>query len=266
MLPDNDYLSIRWKKRPMTASEYLAFSKELLQKLMQFDHMLDDDWLVSGLAPRYGHLAADMSDFDDTAFAYMFNKNEHYLNPDPDSEELTLASKSPLGFSLSYQNREKLNNEVTMTISAGDLTDRQTSLVNIEFMKSHPRRQDYTYLSALMKLLIEHCQPDYGFMTYGKIHGLRKDKVRLGDIFPIGWLTYLSDPSVNARLPKDIESEVLATGGTLITLKRALPSPDNAEDVAIATRIRDALVQPEMVNLEYLSETNTTHAVVNSDS
>ena len=120
-----------------------------------------------------------------------------------------------------------------------------------------------------MKLLIEYCHPDYGFMTYGKEGrqpGELKDNVRLAQTFPIGWLTYLSDPSVDQRLPDDIEREVLASGGTLITLKRSLPSPDNAADVATATRIRDALAHPDMVSVNYLSETHAAQAVADGDS
>lgn len=271
----HDMLGMRWKKRPMTASEYLAFSKGLLQKLMQFDPLLDCDWIVCGSAPRYGRIAADMSDFDDMAFTYLFNKKRAYLNPDPDSgkliqdKALTLDSRTDLGFSLRYRNREELNSELGICIVAGDLSQRLPSVVNIEFRKNHPRRQDYAYLSALMKLLIEHCQPDYGFMSFGregKAPGQPKNEVQLTQIFPIGWLTYLSDPTANQRLPDDIEREVLVGGGTLITLKRSLPSPDNAADVATATRIRDALAQPDMVDLNYLSETHAAHTVADCDS
>ena len=131
MVRMHDMLGIRWKKRPMTASAYLAFSKGLLQALMRFDPLLDCDWIVAGSAPRYGRIAADMSDFDDTAFAYMFNKNVLYLNTDPDSgelardKELTPDSRSDLGFRLWYRNREELNSELGMMISAGDLSERR---------------------------------------------------------------------------------------------------------------------------------------------
>jgi hypothetical protein len=256
---DHDMLGVRWKKRPMTASEYLAFSKTLVHKLMEFDPLLKG-LIVWGKKPNQKpHIAKDLRDFDDMVLAYLDDsKNWLYDNPDPNNRKLTLDSTCPVGFRISYSDKETYGD---LTIDCGKSV-WQTNVINIGFPGAcHPKCQDYSYVSALMKLMVEYCKPDNAFMTYGR-HGKelgqqRKEAkleydpgLRSGRkaTHPIGWLNYFADPSVKHRLPDDIETEVLATGGTLITLKRSLPSTDNEEDVATAKRIRDALMQPVVVD------------------
>ena len=258
----SDYLGVRWEKRPMTAREYLAFSQGLVRNLMAFDPLFKG-LIVWGKKPNQKHhIAEDLSDFDDKVYDYMDDsKNWLYDNPDPNNGKLTLDSTCVVGFRKSYSNKEK-NRDFTLTIDCGK-SDWQTDVVNIEFPGAHhPKCQDYTYISALMKLVVEYCKPDNAFMTYGKEYrdyGTPENQIKLkydsglrsghNATHPIGWLNYFADPSVRHRLPDDIETEVLATGGTLITLKRSLPSADNEEDVATAERIRDALMLPEVVDV-----------------
>lgn len=248
--PGGDLLGVRWKNRPMTAAEYLAFSKGLVRKLMQFDPLFSG-LIISGSKPnQYQKIADDLGDFDEKVF--------NYMGDDRNTIKMTLDTTYWRGFRSSFSNKEEEKRDIKLTISCGN-TSSTTDLVNINFPgKRHPKCQDYAYLCELMKLLVEHCQPDNGFMTYGHIIDMvkleyetqisKKIKRNHTVTHTIGWLNYFTDPAVNQRLPDDIDREVLATGGTLFSLKRSIPSVDNEEDVAIAMRIRDALSQPDVID------------------
>lgn len=67
----------------------------------------------------------------------------------------------------------------------------------------------------------------------------------------VGWLTYLRDPRATAlRNSPELKNLVFDTtpdGGTLISLGRAPISPDNAEQVEQARRLRQILLDEHLV-------------------
>lgn len=238
------YLNVRWKNRPMTAREYLAFSRGLLQTLVKFDPVFANlfSWKNS---PQKAWFAENYTDLDDKIFPLIGLKESRYENPDPDNWELTLDSKFATGFSSAYHSTDKAEEgKLTVHINAGGTSGNSTNVVRIEFPEvNYPQFYEYDYVFALTKRVIEYCQPREGFViSHPFWNAVESEKVK-SSTCPVGWLTYLADASVNDLLPPDVEREVLSTGGTLITLKHEpLPSPDNPEDVAKAIRIRDILL------------------------
>ncbi len=240
-MEDHYLLSVRWKKRPMTAREYLAFSKGLLQELSQFDSVFENLYGCGKKPNQKAWFTEDYCDFNDKVLPQINDQEIRYENADPDNWKITLDSKSFKGFRNSYSNTDE-EGQTTVSISGGATEEDITDLVNIKFPKvKYSQFYDYEYVSALMKIVIEYCQPDHGFVISEQFW----DAIELEDepgICPIGWLTYLSNRRVTQMLPANIEREILATGGTLFTLKRTLPSVENTEDISAAIGIRDTLI------------------------
>jgi len=242
----------------MTAAEYLAFSKGLVQILTQFDPVFGG--LIIHGDDINQKIADDLGDFDEHVFNYMNDEeNCTYANPDRNNRKLTLDSTCRPGFHIIFSNKKSFS-DFTLMISCGSKRLSRIGLIDIGFPSARQAKyQDYEHISRLMKLVIEYCQPDNAFMSYGRIDGQRKDEIkleyesekpaRLTMTHPIGWLNYFRDPEVKSRLPADLDTEMLATGGTLIALKRSLPTADNKSDVATAIRIRNALMQPYVIDV-----------------
>jgi len=227
----------------MTAREYLAFSKGFLQTLAKFDPMFSNMFSWGNGPNQESWFADNYSDLEDKVFPELDDDEIRFQNPDPDNWKLTLDSKSFIGFITSYSNEDE-EGQFTVNIGAGAPDGDTTSVVSIEFPRvNYPQFHDYDFVSALMKVVIEYCKPRKGFViSHPFWDTVRSEEVK-SSTCPIGWLTYLADPTVNDLLSPDVEREVLSTGGTLITLKHSpLPSPDNTDDVAAAIRIRDILL------------------------
>lgn len=244
------FLSVRWKNRAMTAEQYLAFSKGLLQTLIQFDPVFANLFSWGQAPSQKAWFAQDYSDLDDKVFPQINEEDLRYQNPDPDNWELALDSTCFKGFRMSYSNTDILEEgQLTVSIGAGAMDDDILNVVGIEFPKvNYPQFYEYDFVSDLMKVVIEYCQPQHGYaISHPFWEAVELEGEPIGTC-PIGWLTYLADASANDLLPPDVEREVQSTGGTLITLKHSPPpSTDNPEDIANAIRIRDILM-PLLVN------------------
>jgi hypothetical protein len=237
------FLSVRWKNRAMTAEQYLAFSKGLLQELMQFDPVFSNLFSWGQGPNQKAWFAQNYSDLDDKVFPQLNDEEIRYENPDSDNWKLTLDAKSFIGFTMSYSNTDKLEEgQLTVRINAGATTDSM-NVVGIEFPTvNYPQFYEYDFVSALMKVVVEYCQPQHGYViSHPFWEAVELEDSPIGTC-PIGWLTYLADEKVKTLLPSDVEYEVLTTGGTLITLKHSPPSAENEADIARAIRIRDAVM------------------------
>lgn len=238
------FLSVRWKNRAMTAEQYLAFSKGLLQELVQFDPVFSNLFSWGQGPNQKARFTQDYSDLDDKVFPQINEEDLRYQNPDPDNWELTLDSTCFKGFRMSYSNTDRLEEgQLTVSISAGAMDDDNLNVVGIEFPKiNYPQFYEYDFVSALMKVVIEYCQPQHGYViSHPFWEAVELEDSPIGTC-PIGWLTYQADQAVNNLLPSDVEHEVLSTGGTLTILKHSLPSAENKADVASAIRIRDTVM------------------------
>jgi hypothetical protein len=235
---------VYWENRTLTAREFLAFNKGLLRKLAQFDSVFGDLFIWGPSPKQKTWFAPDYSDLEEKLFPQLGRGVEvRYQNPDPDDWGLTLDSTFLGGFRQQYYKKNKPGKDMRFVqISAGGAAG--TNSVGIEFPEiNHPQFYEYDYVSALMKLLIEYCQPQEGLVTNGLFSDVVESDDVPGTTCTVGWLTYLENQSVDKILPPDIEREILTTGGTLITLNHSLPSAENEEDITSAIRIRDTLMK-----------------------
>lgn len=238
------FMIVRWKNRPLTTREYLEFSRGLLQILVKFDAVFSNLFSWGNGPNQKVWFLENYSDLDNKIFPLISIKEFRYQNPDPNNWGLTLDSKSHVGFSRSYYNTDKSEEgKLSVSIDAG-AAGNSTNVVHIEFPEvNYSQFYDYEFVSALIKIVIEYCQPQEGFVISHPFWDAVRSEDAPRSTCPIGWLTYLADQTANDTLPSDVECEVLSTGGTLITLKHSPPpSPDNPEDVANAIRIRDAMM------------------------
>lgn len=228
----------------------MAFSKRLLQALSQFSPLFRNLFAWGRGSGKEVFFAEDFSDFEGKLLPLIHDKKRCYENPDPTNKGFTLDSIGFAGFRASYSNTDADNFTLTLSIAAG-APEFHSSVVNIEFFKeTNPSFYDYAFTSALMKLLINYCEPHYAFVISHPFWNAVEIEDEDGlNIRPIGWLTYLADPRTAQLLPTDVEQEVLPTGGTLITLQHEFPSADNPDDVAAAIRIRDVLLDAGLLRL-----------------
>ena len=253
MRPRWDLLSIRWNNRPMTASEYLTFSKGVLQTLARFDPMFNKLILWGSGPGKEVLLEPDSSEFGQKVFARMKDDDGDrvYQNPDPTNIKLTMDSRCRIAFHTSFTVDDGDDTGVDVSIAAGS-SDDDTCLVNLEFsLTFHPQFYDHDFMQSLMKLLIAYCDPYNAFVISHPFWNQielppREDEVN-SRVEPVGWFTYLANPRANALLPADVQREILPGGGVLISLQQAFPSEDDPAAVAAAIRIRDALQTEDLL-------------------
>ena len=233
-------LIARWKNIPLTARQYLEFSKGLLLKLQAFDPR----WFGWGGRPdaRQG-FKNDLSDFETVMLPHIKSKDTIYDNPDPANIDITLDSTCWMGFRKTYGTTvPAVEGKVMFSISAGASMGETNSVVMHFPPQADAPFYDYAYVTALFKVVIEHCDPDYAFVISHEFW----DKVRIPDAkikCPLGWLSYLANSAATSALPPGTENELSSYDGPIITLMRELPSAENPEHVARALHIRDALRQ-----------------------
>ncbi len=234
------FLIARWKNIPLTARQYLEFSKGLLLKLQAFDPR----WFGWGGHPASGQdFKDDLSDFEALTLPEIKAEDTIYDNPDPANIDITLDSTCWKGFLNIYGNTvPETAWKIRLSISAGASMGETNSVVMDFPPQVDAPFYDYAYMAALFKLVIEHCDPDYAFVTsykFWKTVEIPDAKIKC----PIGWLSYLANSAVASALPPGTEYELSSYDSPIITLMRELPSAENPEHVARALHIRDALRQ-----------------------
>ncbi len=234
------FLGAYWKNIPLTARQYLEFSKELLLKLQAFDPC----WFGWGGCPDADQgFKDDLSDFETVMLPHIKDQDMIYDNPDPANIDITLDSTCWLGFSNTYGTTvPAVEGKILFSISAGASMGELNSVVMHFPPQADAPFYDYAYVVALFKLVIEHCDPDHALVIS---HEFRNQvEFKDGDAhIEIGWLSYLANRSTTPALPPGTEYELSSYDGPIITLMRELPSAENPEHVARALHIRDALRQ-----------------------
>ena len=248
MIPRWDILSIRWRNRPLTTAEYLTFSKEVLHVLAEFDPMFKKIVLLGKELTK-----PDAPDFENRLIEQINMIERVYQNPDPANQKLTMASTSWFGFDGHYMINTEGGTGARLTITAGAPED-WPCLINLKFSRTfHPEFYEHNFMQALIKLLIEFCNPTNAFVISHPFWNQielppREDEIN-SRVEPVGWFTYLANPRANALLPADVQREILPGGGVLISLQQAFPSEDDPAAVAAAIRIRDALQTEDLLRL-----------------
>ncbi|QLQ33849.1 MAG: immunity 52 family protein [Candidatus Thiothrix singaporensis] len=160
-----------------------------------------------------------------------------------------MESTCIFSFTATYSVDDGEGTGVDVVITAGS-SDDEPCLVNLEFSRTfHPQFYEHDFMQGLMKLLIEYCQPEHGYVassTYRNAVVLRDEDNQI-IVEPVGWFTYVANPHANDLLPADVEREVLPKGGVLISLQQEFPSEDDPAAVAAAIRIRDALQTEDLL-------------------
>lgn len=227
-----------WKNRPLQSKEYLTFVKNYLRILTHFNKQFSKFYAWGGTPTAGCWLDENLNNFDKVVFNHINDEDIKYQNSDPNNWEITLESKSPIGYMEIFSAKKDTPEEIAVSISAGALSENIVNSIIVSFDAGSEGKSN-NFLYSLFKLTLNYCNPEYAIIISQEFR--QKQKVE-GVRINVGWLTYFADSSISKYLPSGTNYEMLQEGGVLIKLKDEKPSAESQEDVSAAIKIRDSLI------------------------
>ena len=198
------------------------------------------------------NVAPDLSNLDELIYRHAGDKGVYEDGNSDGTPSWHSLSRS--SFMMYYSTgKSKKEGRVLISITAGNLGTRMPNSVLVVFPVPEnplfPHREffDYEFLKNLSLKCMDFWKPETGQLVsrdFGNaVHATEPPYV--------GWLTYMRDPRAaalrNSALLKGLIFEETSDGGTLISLGRAMISPDNDEQVASAQRLRKILIDEKLL-------------------
>jgi Immunity protein 52 len=249
-----------WNRPPQTLAEF-ADACALYLKLLQPLHPMFREglYLLGDSLKTSEPLALDGANIE--AFV---NKDgwdrESPWKPAPLDErgELTFNSVGYDGFMFTVGNlnsKAKNNLQIRFTSTGSNPHNygRGGLLMGFPY-QGVPAFYEYDFLRHVVSVTVDYWKPEaarvnrYAFQD--KVEGQSRAARHT-----IGWLNYIRRPGVCAAVPADVKCEPFGPeGGALITLQREPVSADDAQAVARAVRVRDALLPGGWLEFEAVQD------------
>lgn len=250
---DDFTIGIYWYERPLTLRVYADVSGAFIRRLKGIHPAFQGLEWVGNRPNNAVRLADDLGNLNALIYAHGGSKDFLYENLNPDGS-LTCESFGKNGFDMSYSSGKFVTGgKIDIWIGAGRTGARNANGVTIGFpsRENHafPCKEffDYDFLRQLLLQMVDFWKPEDGRLTNYPFS--KAIKTRGGVV--VGWLTYARDPRAaalrNSPALKNLIFETTPDGGTLISLGRTPISPDNAEQVEQARRLRQILIDEHLV-------------------
>lgn len=239
-------LITRFNCQMLTANEYIQLSKHIIQHIKNFNPVFDTINSWGDTASSWTKIEDDFSNFDETVFQHIYDKEIKYKNP-IETKDFLLESMSWAGFSNSYSNTKKAQDgKFTITIRAGG--EDGVGFVNVKFpQKGH----EEFYQIEVMRKFIEHLLSVVPLSTaYVSTDGLFDQVVDYEKPYDvqIGWLNFFNKSDVLNNIPHEVYKKN-SKEGAYFWLRDEISDPSQ-EIVKSAITVRDILGELGYLNIE----------------
>lgn len=246
-------LGIYWHDRSLTLQQYAEEAHGFLSELgRQHPAFQTLSWV--GDRPNSAvSISADLNNLADLIYDHAGSKRHFYEYANADGTP-SWQSTCIFGYSMRFSTGKPASaGGLSVSIRAGSTECPIPNAVTISFPDvedptfSHREFYNYKFLRGLFLSVIGFWKPERGLVTQ---HAF--SEAVSGDELPyVGWFTYLRDPRAaalrNSVSLAGLEFERAADGGTLISLDRAIISPDNHLQLEKARRLRSKVIAERLV-------------------
>jgi hypothetical protein len=236
-------LLVRCHRTPCTLGEFADKSYAFLSELIPLHPGFAQLRFIVGRS-KVGSplLEPDLSNLRAGIFEYGW---DHEADPAVFSEldndgKPTANSRSRLGFRLSLSNWTSWDDKIDMSAKAGSGGSLADHCLATFPRKAYPEFSRHPLAGQLLEVFVKHWHVHYAsYATRGWNSGFN-----FNDHDPhnmeIGWLNYVDDPRVAEALPRDVACKTLGAG-VMFQLGDRLLNPDDPDDLALASRVKQAL-------------------------
>jgi hypothetical protein len=246
-----DYLKLTcsWRSRVQTLGEFVDAARAYLVALKPLHPIFRGPlYLLGSSSKEFEQLDEDFSNLESFVLRNGWSREapkNWFTNVQSDGT-LCLESTSPeVGFDLTLvsSKKDKKGDGILITIRGGKSGVAFNGVgggISFSFPDVNAAEfEQLPFVKLLMKVSVECYQPDRANVTGYEFY--KAQAVDAATVNSIGWLYYFADATVNGAIPSDVSREPFGPSGTLITLQAHRPLPQDAEAVAKAKRIWQAI-------------------------
>ncbi len=246
-------IGVYWEKRSITLREFADLLRKHIFELSNSPLDFSNIAMICTSPNSYIKLDANLANLDDMLYRYAWTSDRIYENANPDGTPSWLSSCN-FGFSFSFIcSRPNDDANIEFSVSAGKSEDRlsNSSIITIQYPTTSKEMPllDYDYVRTVLFQLLVCWKPQFGkVMSFPFEKAISPD-----DLTKVGWLTYLKSPDASGMrnnpdlIAAGVEMEAVSSGGSLFSLARELPSPDNEILVARAQLLRTKLMEYRLI-------------------
>jgi Immunity protein 52 len=244
-------LGLSWLDRGQTLGEFVDTIVRFIEQLRPIHPVFGGPlFLIGDSAKDTEEIAPDLSNIEPAIRRSGWDKkaDERWLTGVLGDGTMSREGTSEVGFSCSFG-------------SCGPSTDPRCFYVHVRAGKPHTAspnvvtfnfptegRHEFERLDVVKKLLdvtVRCFEPEFADVSSAEFQHAFEERANAGTLSyrkSVGWLNYFSNPTVRRDLPPDVECESFGHGGVLLTLQHERPSAEDANAVARAVAIRQALL------------------------
>jgi hypothetical protein len=242
-----------WEKRSITLREFANELRKHIFELSNSPFNFANIALICTSPNSYIKLDTNLANLDDMLYRYAWTSDRIYENANPDGTPSWLSSCN-FGFSFSFIcSRPNDDANIEFSVSAGKSEDALSNcaIIIIKYptaSKATPLL-DYDNVKKMLFQLLARWRPQFGKATSFPF----RMAFQPDDYTEVGWLTYLQSPDASGMrnnpdlIAAGIEMEAVSMGGSLFSLDRELPSPNNEIVVARAQLLRSKLMEYRLI-------------------
>jgi hypothetical protein len=248
------YAGAYWKDRSLTLKQYADLTRDFFVRLQAIHPVFRTLEWVGDRPNSEIAVSPDLSNLDDLIYRRAGSERV-YSNPNPDGTP-SWNSACRLGFAMTYGSHpSNTGNSVEVGIDAGMSSEYATNSVTLDFPGPNeagfPHREfyDYGFLKELFSIMRIVWKPQFGRIVSHEF----SDAVAGREPPVVGWMTYVRDQRAlalrNDSALKGLIVEEAPDGGVLLSLGRAIISPDNMEQVELARLLRRRLISEKLIGV-----------------
>jgi hypothetical protein len=248
------FLGAYWKSRSLTLRQYADLTRDFFLRLQAIHPVFRTLEWVGDRPDSEIAVSPDLANLDDLIYRRAGSERV-FSNPNPDGTP-SWDSACRLGFAMTYGSHPaNSGNSVVVGIDAGTSSETFTNSATLYFPGeniagfTHREFYEYDFLKELFSIMRIVWTPKFGLVVSDEF----SDAVAGKESRDVGWLTYVRDHRAlalrNDIALKGLIVEEAPDGGVLLSLGRAIISPDNMEQVELARLLRRRLISEKLIGV-----------------
>jgi Immunity protein 52 len=254
-------LGLSWIDRGQTLGEFVdaivRYVEQLRPMLPLFSGPL---FLIGRSAKDTEAIAPDLSNIEPFVRRLGWDKkaDERWLTGVLPDGTMSREGTSEVGFSCNFNSCGRTTKPtcVYVLVRGGKPGADSPNVVLIDFpSEGWPEFERLDFVKRLMDATVRCFEPEFAYVTSSEFQNAFEARANAGNLTnreSVGWLNYFSNPAVRRDVPPDIECETFGPGGVLLTLQHERPSSEDANALARAVAIRQALHPGQWFDFEKL--------------